>query len=238
MEKTFTFGENDALIIIDPQNDFCSPKGALPVPDAEQAIPVINDYIKLVEKTKAKFFATRDWHPPNHISFKQRGGPWPPHCIQETEGAKFHPNLKLTSTVSIISKATDPDKESYSAFDDTPLEQQLKAQNIQRLFIGGFATDYCVKYTILKAMSLGFGTVLLLDSIRGINHDDTENALNEMTQKGVTKVALADFPDDVELPTDTEYETDGDEKPTTKAIVKKKARLRARGPYRKIKTER
>jgi nicotinamidase/pyrazinamidase len=240
LQKTFSIGENDALIVADVQNDFFE-KGTLPAPGAEEAIPVINDYIKLFNKKKAKIFVTRDWHSANHISFKERGGPWPPHCIQETDGANFPSDLKLPGTVEIISKATDPDKEAYSGFDGTTLEQQLRNQNIQRVFVSGLTVEYCIKTTVLDALALGFKTVLLQDAIRGLEEKpgDIEKAIQEMTLKGAQKATLADFPDDTELPPDTEEETeDSEDKPIAKATVKKKARLRSRGPFRKIKTER
>jgi nicotinamidase-related amidase len=240
LQETFDLSENDALIITDIQKDFCE-KGALPVPAAEEIIPVINDYIKIFNKTKAKIFATRDWHPANHISFKQRGGSWPPHCVQDTEGAKFHPDLKLPITATILSKAIDPDKEAYSSFEGTTLEQQLKKQNVQRIFVGGLTAEYCVKTTILDAISLGFKAILLQDATRGLEQQvgDTEKALAEMTKNGAQKATLADFSDDPELPTENENEPiESDDEPIAKATVKKKARLRSRGTYRQIKTER
>jgi nicotinamidase/pyrazinamidase len=105
--------ENDSLIIVDVQRDFC-PGGALPVPQGDQVVPVLNRYINVFRTAGAKIFATRDWHPPNHISFKPYGGSWPPHCIQGTRGSEFHPDLRLPEDAEIVSKAADPSKESYS----------------------------------------------------------------------------------------------------------------------------
>jgi len=238
LKKDFELSKNDALIIVDVQRDFC-PGGALPVPAGDQVVPVLNDYIKMFKKANAGIFATRDWHPPNHMSFKAYGGPWPPHCIQNSEGAKFHPDLKLPDDASIISKAMDPSKESYSGFDGTMLGDKLKDKGVTRVFVGGLATDYCVKNTVLDAIALGFGTVLLLDATRGIDVKlgDVEKAIGEMTAKGAERATLADFPEFPEIPQEEQGAEKMEEKPLTKAEKKKKARLRSRGPYRKARIE-
>ena len=188
--------DKDALIIVDVQKDFCT-GGALPVPEGEKIVPVLNKYIEKFHEAGALIVATRDWHPPNHSSFKNHGGIWPPHCIQETPGAEFHPDLKLPKETKIISKATSADKEAYSGFDGTDLEKELKNAGIQRLFIGGLATDYCVKSTVLDALRLGFETVLLFDAIKGVdvNPGDSERAIKEMLEKGAKKGLLSDFDD-------------------------------------------
>ncbi|HLE75510.1 MAG TPA: bifunctional nicotinamidase/pyrazinamidase [Candidatus Bathyarchaeia archaeon] len=239
MKKDFKLGKNDALVIVDVQRDFC-PGGALPVPAGDQVVPVLNDYIKMFKAANAGIFATRDWHPPNHMSFKVYGGPWPPHCIQNSEGAQFHPDLKLPDDTSIISKAMDPSKESYSGFDGTMLSDELKKGGVTRVFVGGLATDYCVKNTVLDAIERGFETVLLLDATRGINvkPGDVEKAIDEMVAEGAEKVTLADFPESPEIPQEEPVAEKMEEKPLTKAEKKKKARLRSRGPYRKARIER
>ena len=239
MKKDFNLSKNDALIIVDVQRDFC-PGGALPVPAGDHVVPVLNECIKLFKAANAGIFATRDWHPPNHISFKAYGGPWPQHCIQHSEGAKFHPDLKLPDDTSIISKAMDPSKESYSGFDDTMLGDELKDKGVTRVFVGGLATDYCVKNTVLDAIEQGFVTVLLLDASRGINvkPGDVEKAIDEMIAKGAEKVTLTDFPEPLEIPHEELGGEKIEEKPLTKAEKKKKARLRSRGPYRKARIER
>ena len=161
--REIVIDERDALIIVDVQRDFCS-GGALPIPDGDQVVPILNNYLKLFDQARAPIFATRDWHPPDHTSFKAYSGVWPPHCIQDSEGAEFHPDLELVPDVKIISKAT-PNKEAYSGFDETELEISLRKNHIKRLFIGGLATDYCVKNTVLDALKLGFETILLVDAI-------------------------------------------------------------------------
>lgn len=239
MKKDFNLGDNDALIVVDVQRDFC-PGGALPVPAGDQVVPVLNEYIKLFQAAKAEVFATRDWHPPNHISFKAYGGPWPPHCIQRSKGAKFHPDLKLPVDTSIISKATDSSKESYSGFDGTMLGDALEKICVTRVFVGGLATDYCVKNTVLDAIERGLETVLLMDATRGINvkPGDVDKAIDEMVAKGTEKVTLADFPEPVEITGQEAGVEKMEEKPLAKAYKKKKARLRSRGPYRKARIER
>jgi nicotinamidase/pyrazinamidase len=240
LKKDFHIDNMDALIIVDVQNDFCL-GGALPVPNGNQVVPVLNDYIKIFEKANAGIFATRDWHPSDHISFKAQGGLWPPHCIQNSEGAKFHPDLKLSSDTSIISKAMDPLIESYSGFDGTELANMLRTQGVARVFVGGLATDYCVKNTVLDARKLAFATVLLLDAIRGINVElgDEAKAVDAMINGGAEQGTLTDFPESLEVPPvedpDTERLAD---KPLTKVETKKKARMRPRGPYKRIRTER
>jgi len=194
--KYYINKNRDALIIVDVQRDFCS-GGALPVPEGERIIPVLNKYIEKFSKAGGLIVATRDWHPPNHISFKNYGGTWPPHCIQGTPGADFHPDLKLPKESKIVSKASQADKEAYSGFDGTDLERELRDAGIRRVFVGGLATDYCVKSTVLDALNLGFETVLLLDAIKGVdvNPGDSERAIKEMLESGAKKASLSDFED-------------------------------------------
>jgi nicotinamidase/pyrazinamidase len=191
---TYDISTSDALIIVDVQRDFC-PGGALPIPEGDKIIPVMNEYIGRFVNAKAKVFATRDWHPPNHVSFKPQGGPWPPHCVQGTKGAEFHPDLKLPKEAEIISKATDPKKESYSGFDETELKERLRRNKVERVFVGGLATDYCVKKTVLDALTLGFETILLTDATRGIDktRGDVQKALDEMKSKGAKLSNLKSF---------------------------------------------
>jgi nicotinamidase/pyrazinamidase len=151
---------SDALIIADVQKDFL-PGGALGIKDGDQIIPVLNEYITIFKEANAKVVASRDWHPSNHVSFQAQGGQWPPHCVQDTEGAQFSPNLKLPDIVTIVSKATDPNKEAYSVFDGTGLANQLISQGITRIFIGGLATDYCIVNSVLDAKKAGLDAVVL-----------------------------------------------------------------------------
>jgi nicotinamidase/pyrazinamidase len=238
LKEEISLSQKDALILVDVQKDFL-PGGALPVPRGDEIIPILNDYINVFKSSKARLFATRDWHPPNHMSFKQFGGPWPPHCIQQTEGAKFHPYLKLPLDVTIISKAMDSERESYSGFDCTPLARDLKTNGVSRVFVGGLATDYCVKRTVLNGIALGFEVVLLSDATRGINvkPDDSEKAISEMEEAGAKSSILEDFAEPTQIPVEGGESESVSEKPLTRAETKKKARLRSRGPYRKTKIE-
>ena len=186
--------KKDALVVVDVQNDFLS-HGSLPVPNGEAVIPVLNDYIKAFKKRQAKIFATRDWHPINHMSFREFGGKWPPHCIRDTHGAKFHPNLVLPKNSIIISKATKPNQEAYSGFQGTNLLKKLEKFKVIRLFIGGLATDYCVKNTVLDALKFGFRTFFLWDGSRGINANagDIEKSIEIMEEYGAKKVIISNF---------------------------------------------
>jgi nicotinamidase/pyrazinamidase len=187
----FIIDETSALIIIDVQRDFC-PGGSLPVPKGEEVIPILNRYIWKFVQAGAPIFATRDWHPVNHLSFEPQDGPWPPHCVQHTEGAEFHPGLKLPEGTTIVSKDLESTMETYSGFEGTCLAEALTKRGIRRLFIGGLATDYCVKNTVLDALDLGFDVVLLEDAIRGVDvtAGDSEKAILEMKERGVKRANL------------------------------------------------
>ena len=176
----------DALIVVDMQNDFM-PGGALPVPNGDKIVPVLNEYIKLFESKGNPVFFTRDWHPENHISFKGYGGIWPPHCVQDTEGAEFHPDLYIPSDNKfIISKGYSRDFDAYSGFQGTILNELLKERGIKRIFVGGVATDYCVKNTVIGGLNLGYEAFVLEDGIKGVdvNPTDSEKAINYMLSKG------------------------------------------------------
>ncbi len=180
----------DALIVVDMQNDFM-PNGALPVPDGDKIVPTLNRYIELFSKKGNPVYFTRDWHPKDHISFKGYGGIWPPHCVQDTEGAKFHPDLIIPADNKfIISKGYSRDFDAYSGFQGTILNDLLKERGIKRIFIGGVATDYCVKNTMLGGLNLGYQGFLLLDGIKGVNvnPDDSEKAINLMLSKGAVTI--------------------------------------------------
>lgn len=175
--------ENDALIIVDVQNDFC-PGGALAVPEGDQIVPIINRYIEKFVSKNAIVIASRDWHPKNHISFKAYGGVWPVHCVQNSWGASFHPMLKLSEDVIIISKAFEPEIEAYSCFQGTELDKILREKGVKRIFVAGLATDYCVKATVLDALKLGYEVYVMADAIKGVNirPEDSEEAINEMVK--------------------------------------------------------
>ncbi|MGB9874340.1 MAG: nicotinamidase, partial [Hydrogenobacter sp.] len=176
----------DALIVVDMQNDFM-PWGALPVPDADKIVPRLNAYIEAFSSKSLPVYFTRDWHPPDHISFKGHGGIWPPHCVQGTEGAQFHKDLIIPKDNKfIISKGTSRDFDAYSGFQGTLLDSLLKERGIRRLFVGGVATDYCVKNTVIGGLNLGYEVFLLIDATKGVdvNAGDTDRAIEEMMNSG------------------------------------------------------
>lgn len=189
----------DALVIVDVQNDFC-PGGSLAVADGDQIVPVLNQYIERFSALEAPVFASRDWHPRVTKHFKEHGGMWPPHCVQGTQGADFHPDLRLSPEVTIVSKGTDPNEDAYSCFQAQDAEGMdfavaLGSQGVQRLFVGGLATDYCVMATTLDALREGFEVVLLEDAIRAVdvNPGDGAKALEEMKAGGAAGVRLSDI---------------------------------------------
>jgi nicotinamidase/pyrazinamidase len=181
----------DALIIVDVQNDFC-PGGALPVPQGDQVVAAINRILGL---TGWLSVATRDWHPPDHCSFKPQGGIWPVHCVAGTRGAALHPGLGAMKIRHIISKATTKEAEAYSGFQGTELAALLRGQGIQRVFVCGLATDYCVKATALDARKAAFEVVVLEDAIRGVEvrPGDCTRAMEEMAASGIRFAKTSDL---------------------------------------------
>jgi len=177
--------KDDALLIVDVQNDFC-PGGSLAVPEGDKIVPILNIWIEKAIEAGAPVYASRDWHPPNHISFREREGPWPPHCIQGTHGAEFHPGLKLPANAQIVSKADTPDQDSYSAFGGTDLAVRLRAGGVKRLWIGGLALDYCVRASALDAIREGFEVHLIVAATRPVNIKpiDGPRALDEIQRAG------------------------------------------------------
>ncbi|WP_447970335.1 isochorismatase family protein [Nitrospira sp. M1] len=188
-----------ALLLIHLQNDFF-PGGALAVTHSDQILPPINQYIAYFQHHGATIMATRDWHPPNHCSFQEQGGPNPVHCIQGSRGAQFHADLHLPTGSLIISGATNPKKEVYSGFDGTSLADYLEDQGAKTIYVVGLATEYWVKHTVLDGIKLGLHAVVLEDGIRGMNSkpDDSEQALQEMTAAGAIRATAPNL--GMELP--------------------------------------
>lgn len=173
----------DALLIVDVQKDFC-PGGALPVEDGETIVPVINDWMYAAGAKNVPMYASRDWHPIGHISFKERGGPWPPHCIQDSDGAKFHPDLAFPASTVIVTKGVRFDQDQNSAFDQTGLAVQLRRDRIRRLWIAGLAEDVCVLATVLDGCREGFEVVLIANATRPITSESGEQARRQMEEAG------------------------------------------------------
>jgi nicotinamidase/pyrazinamidase len=181
---------HDALVLVDIQNDFC-PGGALAVERGDEVVEVVN---RLMPRFPL-VISTQDWHPPNHISFKDRGGPWPPHCVQGTRGAELHPAVNLEPISHYLRKASTPDKDDYSEFqgkDDQgrSLDQVLKGHKVKRLYVAGLATDYCVLATVLDGLKLGYEVNAVTDGMRAVNvePDDGLKALRQMSKAGARLV--------------------------------------------------
>ncbi len=184
-DKIIKLDDEDALLIVDVQNDFL-PGGNLAVTNGDKIIPVLNLCINKFQKCNRPIFASRDWHPENHCSFKKEGGIWPPHCIASTPGAQFASALNLPNNTFIISKATESGKDAYSAFEGTDLHKKLQDKKVQRLFVGGLATDYCVFNSVKDAITNNYRVYVLQDAIQAVNvhADDGVKAEKEMQKLG------------------------------------------------------
>ncbi len=195
MEFGLTPEIGDALLVADVQNDFL-PGGNLAVHHGDEVIPLLNRCIALFTQKKLPVFAARDWHPPNHCSFHAQGGPWPTHCIAGSLGAEFHHDLALPPDAVVISKADTPERDAYSAFCGTNLDERLAAAGVRRLFVGGLTTDYCVLNTVLDALGMGYSVVLLTDAIRAVNvkPGDGVRALAQMQERGAHFAVSRDIP--------------------------------------------
>jgi nicotinamidase/pyrazinamidase len=178
------FRKGDAVIVVDVQPDFC-PGGALPIAHGDDVVPVLNRVIDAAQAAGVPVFASRDWHPRGHLSFIERGGAWPPHCLQDTPGAAFHPLLRLPPDARIVTKGTRFDKDQYSAFDDTGLAGELRREGVRRVWIGGLAQDVCVKATALDARAAGLEVHLLEAATRPVTPEGGAQALADMRAAGV-----------------------------------------------------
>ena len=204
-----------ALLLVDLQNDFCA-GGALAVPEGDNTVDIANQLINWCQSRDIPVIASQDWHPANHGSFASQhqvavysqgmldGLPqtfWPDHCVQNSEGAALHPLLKQKAINRIFHKGENPLVDSYSAFFDngrrqkTTLDEWLREHNIGELIIMGLATDYCVKFTVLDALQLGYRVNVITDGCRGvnINPQDSAQAFMEMSVAGATLYTLADW---------------------------------------------
>jgi len=179
-----TSNTRQALIVVDVQNDFC-PGGTLAVPRGDQVVEPLNKLIDEFLERGDPVYKSRDWHPRTTRHFAAYGGTWPVHCVQNTEGAEFHRELRDDPRITVISKGLD-DKDSYSAFDDTDLATQLHKQNVEEVVVGGLATDYCVKNTVLDALKHGFKVKAVENAMRPVDLQpgDGERAIDEMRDAG------------------------------------------------------
>ena len=193
-DSSIRLQSGDALIAVDVQNDFL-PGGSLAVTEGDAVVPALNRYLAAFAARALPVFATRDWHPPNHCSFKAQDGIWPPHCVAATRGAEFARAIALPRTAVIISKAAATQADAYSGFGGTDLAARLRAGKVTRLFVGGLATDYCVLNTVTDALAEGFEVLLLADAVRAVdvNPGDGVRAQIEMLRLGAHAVRYEDL---------------------------------------------
>jgi nicotinamidase/pyrazinamidase len=186
-------GKEDALLVIDMQYDFL-PGGSLGVQGGHEVIAPVNRLLALYGEQHLPVFASRDWHPANHCSFKEQGGPWPPHCVAGTHGAAFAHELALPDDMVVISKADKPDADAYSAFNGTTLATRLRERGIRRVAVVGLATDYCVLSTVTDALEEGFETLVVPEAMRAVDvkPGDGTRALDRMVARGASIVRLGE----------------------------------------------
>jgi nicotinamidase/pyrazinamidase len=179
-----TSKKKQALIVVDVQNDFC-PGGALAVAHGDEVVPPLNKLIAKFLQRGDPVFKTRDWHPLTTKHFADFGGTWPVHCVQGTKGAEFHPDLTDDGRIHIISKGLG-DEDSYSGFDGTDLAAQLRNFGVDEVLVGGLATDYCVKNTVLDALKEGFTVKALTNAMRPVDLQpgDGNRAIEDMRRAG------------------------------------------------------
>lgn len=179
----FILQTGDALLIVDVQNDFL-PGGALAVAGGDAVLAPLNAWIARFTSSRLPIFATRDWHPPAHCSFRPQGGPWPTHCIAETPGAAISARLALPPTSRLVSTGTQRESDAYSAFSGTDLDWQLASSGVHRLFVGGLATEFCVFSTVNDALRLNYCVFLLTDALRAIDARHGARAIAAMRAAG------------------------------------------------------
>ncbi len=180
-----TVEPDDALIVVDVQHDFL-PGGALAVASGERIFGPIDALAPRFRRV----YATRDWHPLDHSSYAQYGGPWPVHCVAGTRGAAFDARLDLNKIDAVIDKGVDRETDGYSGFAATGLANDLRAHGVRRVFVCGLATDYCVKATALEAHAAGFATVVVADASAAVDVQpgDEARALEELRAAGIDVV--------------------------------------------------
>jgi nicotinamidase/pyrazinamidase len=193
MSSLPSFQVGDGLLLVDPQNDFC-PGGSLAVADGDVVMPVLSAWAAAAERDGAPIFVSRDWHPPRTTHFIGGGGVWPPHCVMDTPGAAFHPDLVLPASATVVSKGMGETEDAYSAFQardelETPLAALLRARGVRHLYLMGLATDYCVKASALDGLANGLRVTLVTGGIRAVDVQpgDGERALEEMVRAGATQ---------------------------------------------------
>jgi len=176
----------DALLIVDVQNDFVPPDGALAVSGGDQVIDPINALAR--SGTFDLIVATRDWHPPDHYSFRGQGGPWPEHCVRDTQGAQLDTRLERDAIDVVIDTGTSRCASGCSAFESTRLLELLGEQDVDHLTVTGLATDVCVRHTALDALKAGLRVTVPTTAVRGIDAQDSARSLEELGRAGAEVV--------------------------------------------------
>jgi nicotinamidase/pyrazinamidase len=179
-----------ALLLVDPQNDFF-PSGAMSNPEGDNLIPVINAYIKHFSRHGWPILATRDWHSSNHCSFIEQGGLYPPHCVQGSRGAQFHSDLVMPPGMMVISKGTDPKKDSRSGFEGSSLADRLEDLNVKTIFVLGPATQDCLTQTVSDACKLNLQVIVLKDAIG--NTGQIAAILKDISHVGALQATSSDL---------------------------------------------
>ena len=190
--SAIVLGRGDALLVVDLQNDFL-PGGSLGVPHGDRVIAPINALIDLYRARGLPIYASRDWHPADHCSFAAQGGPWPPHCVAGSGGARFAGALRLPADALIVSKADTREQDAYSAFNGTGLARAMRDGGISRIAVCGLATDYCVLNTVLDGIDAGFQMLLLHEAVRAVERKpgDGDKAIARMLTQGAVPVRLS-----------------------------------------------
>ncbi len=183
------FQKNDLLLVVDVQKDFC-PGGALPVEEGDEVVPVINSWIQAGQNAGVPIYLSRDWHPGQHPSFEKNGGQWPPHCVQDSDGARFHAQLEVPMEAEIVTKGTRFDQDQNSVFDQTGLAVWLRKQGIKRIVTGGLALDVCVLASVLDGLEAEFEMLVIKDATRPITPEGGHKALEKMRNAGAVILDL------------------------------------------------
>jgi len=181
---------DDALIVVDVQNDFC-PGGALPIPRGDEVVPVANAWMRTAVAAGIPVYFSRDFHPREHPSFEEQGGPWPQHCIQDTRGAEFHPELMVPDTARIVTKGVRFDKDQNSVFEETGLARRLERDGTSRLVVLGLALDVCVRASVLDGLGAGFELAVVLDGCRAVTEESGRETIEELEGAGANCISGA-----------------------------------------------
>jgi len=182
-DKVPQFQAGDLLLVVDVQKDFC-PGGALPIEGGDEVVPVVNAWIAAAREAGAPVYLSRDWHPQHHLSFEESGGPWPAHCLQDSEGADFHPGLDVPLNAVVVTKGTRFDQDQNSAFDQTGLADWLQREKVKRIFVAGLAEDVCVLATVLDGRRAGFEVTLIEKGTRPVTPEGGREAVEKMRRAG------------------------------------------------------